>query len=88
MKELIIQLKALGVIRFFLYYFLVALEFVLNLPYIIIRLLYIKINSICKKANKIFIRERVILLLKNKIIREFLYKCKDDYKHYIKEMQE
>lgn len=45
MKELIIQLKALGVIRFFLYYFLVALEFVLNLPYIIIRLLYMKINS-------------------------------------------
>lgn len=36
MKEIIIQLKALGVIRFFLYYLLVALEFVLNLPYIII----------------------------------------------------
>jgi len=88
MKEIIIQLKALGVIRFFLYYLLVALEFILNLPYIVVRLLYMKINSICQKANKIFIRERVILLLKNKIIRDFLYKCKDDYKHYIKEMQD
>ena len=37
MKQIIIQLKALGVIRFVLFYLLVALEFILNLPYIIIR---------------------------------------------------
>lgn len=88
MKEITIQLKALGVIRFILYYFLVALEFILNLPYILMRLLYMKINSMYQKANKIFIRERIILLLKNRTIREFLYKCKDDYKRYIKELQD
>ena len=88
MKEIKIQLKALGVIRFILYYFLVALEFILNLPYILMRFLYMKINSMYQKANKIFIRERIILLLKNKTIREFLYKCKDDYKRYIKELQD
>lgn len=85
MKEINIQLKALGVRRFILYYILILLEFVLNLPYILLRLLYIAINTVCKKTNKYFIKERIILLLKNKIIREFLYKCKDDYKHYIKE---
>ncbi len=85
MKEIIIQLKALGVVRFVLYYILVLLEFVLNLPYIVVRLLYIAINTVCKKTIKYFIKERIISLLKNKTIREFLYKCKDDYKHYIKE---
>lgn len=85
MKEISIQLKALGVRRFILYYILILLEFILNLPYILIRLLYLAINTVCKKTNKYFIKERIILLLKNRIIREFLYKCKDDYKHYIKE---
>ena len=70
MKQIIIQLKALGVIRFVLFYLLVLLEFILNLPYII------------------FKRERIILLLKIGFTKKFLYKCKEDYKHYIKNIQD
>ena len=88
MKEIFIQLKALGVIRFVLYYLLVALEFVLNLPYTTIRTDYMAINSICNRTNKYFVKERIILLLKNRVIKEFLYKCKEDYKHYIKDKED
>ena len=84
MKQIIIQLKALGVIRFVLFYVLVILESVLNLPYIIIRYIYLIINLIFKKTDKYLKKERIILLLKIGFIRKFLYKCKEDYKHYIK----
>lgn len=84
MKQIIIQLKALGVIRFVLFYLLVILEFVLNLPYIIVRSFYLIINLIFKKTDKYFEKERIILLLKIGFTRKFLYKCKEDYKHYIK----
>lgn len=85
MEELINQMKALGVIRFITMYFIIALEFILNLPYTIIRAIYLIINSMCNKANKMFKRERIILLLKVGFIRKFLYKCREDYKNYIKE---
>ena len=88
MKQIIIQLKALGVIRFVLFYLLVALEFILNLPYIIIRNIYLIINLIFKKKDRLFKRERIILLLKIGFTRKFLYKCKEDYKHYIKNIQD
>ena len=88
MKQIIIQLKALGVIRFVLFYVLVILEFVLNLPYIIVRNIYLIINLIFKKTDKFFEKERIILLLKISFTRKFLYKCKDDYKHYIKNIQD
>ena len=52
MKQIIIQLKALGVIRFVLFYLLVLLEFILNLPYIIIRKIYLIINLIFKKTDR------------------------------------
>ena len=84
MKQIIIQLKALGVIRFVLFYLLVILEFVLNLPYIIVRSFYLIINLIFKKTDRYFEKERIILLLKIGFTRKFLYKCKEDYKHYIK----
>ena len=84
MKQIIIQLKALGVIRFVLFYLLVILEFVLNLPYIIVRNFYLIINLIFKKTDRYFEKERIILLLKIGFTRKFLYKCKEDYKHYIK----
>ena len=84
MKQIIIQLKALGVIRFVLFYLLVILEFVLNLPYIIVRNFYLIINLIFKKTDRCFEKERIILLLKIGFTRKFLYKCKEDYKHYIK----
>lgn len=88
MKQIIIQLKALGVIRFVLFYLLVALEFILNLPYIIIRNIYLIINLIFKKTDRLFKRERIILLLKIGFTRKFSYKCKEDYKHYIKNIQD
>lgn len=88
MKQIIIQLKALGVIRFVLFYVLVILEFILNLPYIIVRNIYLIINLIFKKTDKFFEKERIILLLKISFTREFLYKCKEDYKHYIKNIQD
>lgn len=88
MKQIIIQLKALGVIRFVLFYLLVALEFILNLPYIIIRNIYLILNLIFKKTDKFLERERIILLLKIGFTRKFLYKCKEDYKHYIKNIQD
>ena len=88
MKQIIIQLKALGVIRFVLFYVLVILEFVLNLPYIIVRNIYLIINLIFKKTDKFFEKERIILLLKISFTRKFLYKCKEDYKHYIKNIQD
>lgn len=88
MKQIFIQLKALGVIRFVLFYLLVALEFILNLPYILIRNMYLIINLICNKTGKYFKRERIILLLKIGLTRKFLYKCKEDYKHYIKNIQD
>lgn len=84
MKQIIIQLKALGVIRFVLFYSLVALEFILNLPYMIIRNIYLILKLIVKKTDEFFERERIILLLKIGFTRKFLYKCKEDYKHYIK----
>lgn len=87
MKQIIIQLKALGVIRFVLFYSLVALEFILNLPYIIIRNIYLIINLTLKKTERLFEKERIILLLKIGFTRKFLYKCKEDYKHYIKNIQ-
>ena len=80
------QLKALGVIRFVLFYLLVALEFILNLPYIIIRNIYLIFNLMFKRTDKFFERERIILLLKIGFTRKFLYKCKEDYKHYIKNL--
>lgn len=86
MKQIIIQLKALGVIRFVLFYLLVALEFILNLPYIIIRNIYLIFNLMFKRTDKFFERERIILLLKIGFTRKFLYKCKEDYKHYIKNL--
>lgn len=86
MKQIIIQLKALGVIRFVLFYSFVVLEFILNLPYIIIRNIYLILNLIVKKTDKFFERERIILLLKIGFTRKFLYKCKEDYKHYIKNL--
>ena len=88
MKQIIIQLKALGVIRFVLFYLLVILEFVLNLPYIIVRSFYLIINLIFKKTDRYFEKERIILLLKIGFTRKFLYKCKEDYKHYIKNIQD
>ena len=88
MKQIIIQLKALGVIRFVLFYLLVALEFILNLPYIIIRNIYLIINLIFKKTDRIFKRERIILLLKIGFTRKGLYKRNEDYKHYIKNTQD
>ncbi len=88
MKQIIIQLKALGVIRFVLFYLLIALEFILNLPYIIIRNIYLILNLIFKKTDKFLERERIILLLKIGFTRKFLYKCKEDYKHYIKNIQD
>lgn len=88
MKQIIIQLKALGVIRFVLFYLLIALEFILNLPYIIIRNIHLILNLIFKKTDKFFERERIILLLKIGFTRKFLYKCKEDYKHYIKNIQD
>lgn len=88
MKQIIIQLKALGVIRFVLFYVLVILEFILNLPYIIVRNIYLIINLIFKKTDKFFEKERIILLLKISFTRKFLYKCKEDYKHYIKNIQD
>ena len=84
MKHIIIQLKALGVVRFVLFYLLIALEFILNLPYIIIRNIYLILSLIINKTDKFFERERIILLLKIGFTRKFLYKCKEDYKHYIK----
>lgn len=86
MKQIIIQLKALGVIRFVLFYSLVALEFILNLPYMIIRNIYLILKLIVKKTDEFFERERIILLLKIGFTRKFLYKCKEDYKHYIKKL--
>ncbi|MCI8617383.1 MAG: hypothetical protein HFJ60_03975 [Clostridia bacterium] len=86
MKQIIMQLKALGVIRFVLFYLLVALEFILNLPYIIIRNIYLIFNLMFKRTDKFFERERIILLLKIGFTRKFLYKCKEDYKHYIKNL--
>lgn len=88
MKQIIIQLKALGVIRFVLFYLLVILEFILNLPYIIIRKIYLIINLGCKKSDRFFKKKRIILLLKIDFTRRFLYKCKEDYKHYIKNIQD
>lgn len=88
MQQIIIQLKALGVIRFVLFYLLVALEFILNIPYIIIRNIYLILSLIFKKTERFFERERIILLLKISFTRKFLYKCKEDYKHYIKNMQD
>lgn len=88
MKQIIIQLKALGVIRFVLFYALIALEFILNLPYIIVRNIYLILNLIFKKTDRFFERERIILLLKIGFTRKFLYKCKEDYKHYIKSIQD
>ena len=88
MKQIIIQLKALGVIRFVLFYVLVILEFILNLPYIIVRNIYLIINLIFKKTDKFFEKERIILFLKISFTRKFLYKCKEDYKHYIKNIQD
>ena len=88
MKQIIIQLKALGVIRFVLFYVLVILEFILNLPYIIVRNIYLIINLIFKKTDRYFEKERIILLLKIGFTRKFLYKCKEDYKHYIKNIQD
>lgn len=88
MKQIIIQLRALGVIRFVLFYVLVLLEFVLNLPYIIIRNIHLIINLILNKTDRFFKRERIILLLKIGFTRKFLYKCKEDYKHYIKNIQD
>ena len=78
MKQIIMQLKALGVIRFVLFYLLVALEFILNLPYIIIRNIYLIFNLMFKRTDKFFERERIILLLKIGFTRKFLYKCKED----------
>lgn len=88
MKQIIIQLKVLGVIRFVLFYLLIALEFILNLPYIIIRKIYLILNLIFKKVDRLFTKERIILLLKIGFTRKFLYKCKEDYKHYIKNIQD
>lgn len=88
MKQIIIQLKALGVIRFVLFYLLIALEFFLNLPYIIIRKIYLILCLILNKTDRFFERERIILLLKIGFTRKFLYKCKEDYKHYIKNIQD
>lgn len=88
MKQIIIQLKALGVIRFVLFYLLIVLEFLLNLPYIIIRKIYLILCLILNKTDRFFERERIILLLKIGFTRKFLYKCKEDYKHYIKNIQD
>lgn len=88
MKEIVIQLRALGVIRFILYYLLIALEFILNLPYTIIRFIYLMIDSLCRRTNKYFKKEHIILLLKVSFIKKFLYKCREDYKHYIKEIED
>lgn len=87
MKQIIIQLNALGVIRFVLFYLLILLEFILNLPYIILRNIYLIINLIFKKTDKLFKRERIILLLKIGFTKKFLYKCKEDYKDYLRSTQ-
>ena len=50
--------------------------------------LYLIINLIFKKTDRLFKRERIILLLKIGFTRKFLYKCKEDYKHYIKNIQD
>lgn len=87
MKQIIIQLKALGVIRFVLFYLLVILEFILNLPYIIIRKIYLIINWGCKKSDR-FLKRTNYITPKIDFTRRFLYKCKEDYKHYIKNIQD